>query len=86
MIMVPGYWTNETSGVLHAAVGAYLFSDTLSAEQIAALRAYFRQWIAAPGFSGPKIEALRQTVDGLTTLDAIDDWLDLAIEAGVDPL
>lgn len=83
---VPGHWMNETSGVLRPAIEAYLFRRPLSGENIAAIRAYLRQWIAAPGFQGCAIEALRQSVDGLISVRAIDDWLELAEHAGVDPL
>lgn len=82
----PGYWMNETSGVLAGAVKAYLERDELTPQEIAALRAYFRQWIMAPGFRGEDVEALRGKVDGLTSRQAIEAWLNDAISAGVDPL
>lgn len=83
---VPGYWMHETSGVLRPAVEAYLFGDAMTPEQIAALRAYLRQWIEAPGFRGFVVDELRRTLDGLTTRQAITAWLHLADDAGVDPL
>lgn len=83
---VPGYWMNETSGVLRPAVEAYLQHRPMTPEQIAAMRAYCRQWINAPGFLGPDIEALRNAVDGLTTSAAISAWMEVACLAGVDPL
>lgn len=86
VLAAPGYWMYEASGVLRPAVEAYLFGQTLTGEHIAYLRAYFRQWIAAPGFQGPEVETLRRTIDGLTTRRAIRDWLDLALDAGIDPL
>lgn len=82
----PGYWMNETSGVLRPAVKAYLERDELTGEAIAALRAYFRQWINAPAFRGADIDELRQGVDGLKSRPAIEAWLDKAMAAGVDPL
>lgn len=82
----PGYWRNERSGVLEPAVKAYLAGDELTPAEIAALRGYFRQWVNAPAFKGADVEALRQQVDGLTSKQAIDRWLDDAIKAGIDPL
>lgn len=82
----PGYWMYERSGVLRPAVEAYLFGQALTDEQIAYLRAYFRQWVAAPDFQGPEVDTMRRTIDGLTTRRAIRDWLDLALYAGIDPL
>ena len=82
----PGYWMNETSGVLRPAVQAYLAGGPMDAAQIAALRAYLRQWIAAPGFIGPEVAELRAGIDGLTDRAAIAAWLAKAVDAGVDPL
>jgi len=82
----PGYWMNETSGVLRPAVEAYLRDEPMSAEHIAAMRAYLRQWIAAPAWVGADVNILRSTVDGLTTRQALDDWIEAATSAGMDPL
>lgn len=84
--VAPGYWRNETSGVLAPAVKAYLEGDELTPQEIAALRGYFRQWVNAPAFVGADVEALRTQVDGLTSRQAIERWLDKAIDAGIDPL
>ena len=82
----PGYWIYETSGVLRPAMEAYLDGRIMTAEQVAAMRAYLRQWIAAPAWRGAIVQTLREQVDGLTTRRQISAWLDKAIEAGVDPL
>jgi hypothetical protein len=34
----------------------------------------------------PEIEQVRSEVDSLTSREALDRWIDAAIEAGVDPL
>jgi mono/diheme cytochrome c family protein len=81
----PGYWMNETSGVLRPAVEAYLKGELITHGQIAAIRAYLRQWMAGP-WQGEDIEALRAGIDGLTTRTAIHAWLTRALEAGIDPL
>ena len=81
----PGFWMNETGDVLQPAVWAFFADEPLSEEQIAALRAYIRQWIAASGFFGPEVEALRGRVDGLTSVEALKAWWHDAVDAGVDP-
>lgn len=82
----PGYWMYETSGVLRPAVYAYLLDDPLTPEQVAAIRAYLRQWIAAPAWAGPEVQALRAGIDGLQGRREITAWLARAMEAGIDPL
>lgn len=81
-----GYWMYETSGVLRPAVEAYLLGRLMTEAEIAALRAYLRQWIFAPVWWGDGIAGLRDRIDGLTTREAIAAWLDAADEFGIDPL
>lgn len=83
---IPGYWMNETSGALRPAVLAYLAGDEIKPEHIMAMRAYLRQWIAAPGFCGPQVEQLRADVDFVASRKSLNEWINLAIDAGVDPL
>lgn len=82
----PGYWMQETSGVLRPAVAAYLAGGAMTPEQVAALRAYLRQWIAAPAWKGRKVRFLRRSIDSLTSREAIRSWLTIASEEGIDPL
>lgn len=86
MTQIPGYWMHETSGVLRPAVERYLPELPLSEADIAALRAYLRQWIAAPAWEGERIAELRRGIDGLTSRLTIDRWLDDALRLGIDPL
>ncbi len=87
MHFAPGYWMHETTGVLRPAVEAYLRDEPMTPEHIAAMRAYLRQWIQAPDWQGDEeLAALRIGIDRLTNREAIDDWIDLAVELGVDPL
>jgi hypothetical protein len=79
------FWMRETSGVLRPAIEAYLAGGGMTAEQIAAMRAYLRQWIAG-NWVGADLESLRLDVDGLTSRAAIERWLDRAMDAGIDPL
>jgi hypothetical protein len=78
---------HETSGVLRPAVEAYLHGAEMTPRQIAAMRAYLRQWINAPGWRGPMIDPLRTRVEEIVTRRDIHDWLELAFEtSGIDPL
>jgi hypothetical protein len=83
---VPGYWMNETSGVLRPAIERYLIDrEHLTDSEIAALRAYFRQWMEGD-FQGGVADLLRAKVDVIKTTQDIEAWLWLAMEAGIDPL
>jgi hypothetical protein len=79
----PGYWMNETTGVLRPAVEAFLERGKLTGDAIAALRDYFRQWIASPVYAGPAIEELRASVELLDTRRALGEWVRRAAEVGV---
>jgi len=83
---VPGYWMRETSGVLRPAVEAYLGGgdSELTEAHCAALRAYLRQWMAAP-FMGDGIDLLRARVDTLTSRAQINQWVNDALDLGIDP-
>lgn len=82
----PGFWMHETSGVLAPVIHAYLRGDELSRYEVGIMRAYLRQWINAPGFVGPEVDALRREVDSIATRNDVTAWLDRAVDAGVDPL
>ena len=85
--MPAGFWMFETTGVLKPAIEAYLLTEApMSEEHIAAMRAYLRQWIAAPEWRGPNIDLLRATIGLLTTRRDIDRWLEVADRDGIDPL
>lgn len=58
----------------------------MTGEQIAAMRAYLRQWIAYDGWRGPLIDPLRTMVNDIWTQADISRWLDLADDANIDPL
>jgi hypothetical protein len=85
-LKTPGYWMYETSGALRPAIVAYLQGDELTPVEIAAIRAYLRQWIMAPAWQGPAIDALRAAIDGLTSRQAIRRWLDIALDENIDPI
>lgn len=87
---------DEVSGALAMPVSVLLNAPQfLTPKMIAALRAYFRQWICSPAWdmnpaaddeSRAELAALRAGVDGLTTVEAIHKWLMAATDFGVDPL
>ena len=83
---VPGFWTNETTGVLRPAVEAYLRGGPMSDDQVSAMRAYLRQWIAAPVWHGAMVDVLRTQIEALDSRDEIDRWLERAEGEGIDPL
>jgi len=87
---------HETTGALKPAVEAYLIgSAPLTLIQIAALRAYLRQWIKAPvwdlnPYASPEDRAmladLRHRIDQLNDRASINRWLHDAEALGMDPL
>lgn len=83
---VPGYWMHETSGILRPAVEAYLRGGPMRDSQIAAMRAYLRQWIVHPVWTGEGVGELRDGIDRLTTRAAIAAWLNDADVLEIDPL
>ena len=80
------YWMAETSEVLRPAIEAYLNDNEMSDAQIAAMRAYFRQWIFNGDWIGGSIGDLKAMVDRIKTRADIHEWLFLADLEGVDPL
>ena len=84
----PGYWMYETSGALRPAIAAYLKGDEMTPAEIAAMRVYLRQWIMAAcwGEDDDGIKALRAGIDGLTSRQAIHEWLAVALDENIDPL
>ena len=88
----PRYWMQESSGVLHPVIEAYLNGDELDAAQVATMRAYLRQWVMSPVWDanpfaeGGELDVLRALVDTMRTRKDVDNWLQQAMEMGIDPL
>ena len=83
----PKFWMYETSGALRPAILAYLDGSDMTPFEIAAMRAYLRQWIASPVWGDQRpIIALRAAVGGLDSVAAIRAWLEAAADDGIDPL
>ena len=85
-LIVPNYWLHETSGMLYDAIRTYFNGDAMTPKQIDYMRAYLRQWIANPAWIGNKVVELRAAIDGLTSRQAIERWLDVAEQEGIDPI
>jgi hypothetical protein len=83
---VPGYWMLETSGQLRGPVMRYLENKPMTPADIAAMRAYLRQWIMAPMWEGPGIDELRANVATIADRKSLRAWLETAIDHGIDPL
>ncbi len=85
--MTPGFWMYETSGMLRPAVEAYLNHAPMTPEQIAAMRAYLRQWIKNGDWrGGMALDNLYFGIDQLDSREKIHAWLELADQIGIDPL
>jgi hypothetical protein len=92
----PGYWMNETGGELAPAVHRYLKGEELTERDIKLLRLYLQQWIGSAVWDTNPLmdDAGREELAGLreaaarflTTREAIDSWIELATDFGVDPL
>lgn len=92
---MPGFWMWEISGVLRPAIEAYLAGAAMTPEQIAAVRAYCRQWVGASVWDQnphateserAALAGMRRRIDSLTSRPAIEAWLADAVALGMDPL
>lgn len=91
----PRYWMHETSGVLAPVIRAYLNRLPFGPVEVATMRAYLRQWINSPTWDmnphidengKARLEMLRQMIPEIRTRENVDQWLQIAMEAGIDPL
>ena len=90
----PLYWRDEMSGVLPAAIWAYiahcaepLTAPAPTSDQLVLTIAYLRYVIAAPCWHGDgELAALRADAGKLATLRDVRAWIGRAVELGIDPL
>src|ERR1051325_6837163 len=93
----PLYWRNEESGMLRAAVEAYLSnrvdSNPISPAEVDLVAEYVRHWINAPCWQDgadpelrSELQQLRETAKPLRNADDIDAWIHAALDLGIDPL
>ena len=83
---MPGYWMNETSGVLRPAIEALIFGSQLTPDQIETVRAYLAQWMDSPWGPEEIVQSLRNRISGLASNHDVHEWLDDAVAIGIDPL
>jgi hypothetical protein len=86
----PLYWRNEQTGVLTAAVFAYLNRDP-TGDQLELVRKYLEYYIHAPCWNvvdsfEDELEELRRSSKTIKTYGEIHDWIFRALEIGIDPL
>jgi hypothetical protein len=60
--------------------------EHLTPADVIVMRAYLRQWIAGAQWTGPHIKTLRRLADDIATVEDIHSWLEIAEDAGIDPL
>lgn len=88
----PLYWRDEASGVLAAAVEAYLahcvdHAPEPTPEQFALLKDYCDYWVHAPCWrSVGGLEELRSSIKSVLTVAEMRAWLRDALGEGIDPL
>lgn len=88
----PLYWQNEQTGKLREAVTAYLNNridgETVTENQIALLVEYIAYWVKAPCWDAPsdELQELRLSVEQLDTAEKVDEWIQKALDLGIDPL
>ena len=85
-VRTPGYWMHETSGVLRPVIEVYLGGGQLDEPQLAIMRSYLAQWMDSPWEPEDRIQVLRDQIGGLTSTDDVHQWLDDALDLGIDPL
>jgi hypothetical protein len=84
----PRYWMDEPDEILRSTVEAYILGADVDGGEVAALRAYFRQYVGALRIDHhrPEIIELRGSIDFLHARPDVEDWLARALAAGINPL
>jgi len=86
---------HERSGHLAEAMKRYLQEEPLSNYDVGLIRAYLVQWIESPVWDqNPNMDAagrveleeLRKAAHKITNRRAIDEWVEVATDWGLDPL
>jgi len=89
----PRYWRDEASGVLAAAVEAYLTNKPLTLNDLRYLRNYCVQWVNSSAWDLNPFEDgrnalanLRESARQIHSVQQLDRWLHDAVDLGMDPL
>lgn len=89
------YWKNETSGKLKNAILALMDTWTdkhysLSPQELEMLKTYFALWIDYPSWDRTgqeqQFEALSSQLKSVTSTQQLNQWLEDAMDIGIDPL
>ena len=85
MSKVPGYWADESSGILVPVVKRYIEGQELDSREVFIVRCYLHQWMEGP-WQGPTVGQLRAEVGQIRTHADLQAWFERAFDAGIDPL
>lgn len=85
------YWRNEVSGHLADAIETLVMGEPLESHERSLVAAYLKIWSDYPGWQtgDGRVDALRQNFDALVaqgTTETIWQWLNQAMDIGIDPL
>ena len=83
---MPRYWMRQQGTPLYEAMWAYLDGKPLGSAEIGLIREYLIGVINAPLWAGRLIHELRWKARKIDTPSSITIWLDLANQAGIDPI
>ena len=101
VVHIPHYWKSDigVESPIPRAVDYYLQWKTTSRwrstcskyhlEQVAILKDYFQQWLAANCWEtadNTALDQLRLMADNIVTMRQLNDLRELLIEAGIDPI
>jgi len=91
----PAHWKDDAGEQLAPAITRYLKGERLSSHEIGVIRAYLVQWIDSPIWDQTKdmhdagraeLAELRRAAVKITNRQAIDEWIEVATDWGMDPL
>lgn len=93
---LPFYWRDEQTGVLPAAMQAYVFYvanpegyPAPTADQLRLVIDYFRYVINAPCWRVDiigKLSQARVLASGMTTIEQVEQFIDDCLAIGIDPI
>ena len=91
----PGHWRDDAGEQLAPAITRYLKGERLSTKDVDVIRAYLVQWIDSPTWDQntdlhdagrTELAELRRAAAKITRRKAIDEWIEVATDWGMDPL
>jgi hypothetical protein len=95
---LPYYWRDETSGVLAVAIKAYVDGGlrrlTTADARVALVKQYCVHWVNAPCWEILRedreglgaLRGLREAAEHIVSTENIANWIDRALDLGLDPL